>query len=342
MSPKKKNRPTIDEIIELERTGKLPYTDIIVKKDYPIGRIILNRPEKRNAMTGFPGGTTSQLNQAFNEMRVDADIRVILVSANGDCFCSGYDLSSSGNAYGREREKGWAKGLEKEAWTSLSLGGEMRNNPEIKFPVGYWWEALWQNPTPIVTLVDSMCLGGGLHLCNFSDIVYATPDAVFAYPPVRYGSSISMGIIQPWVIGYRKALEMGLTGRFITAQEANDCGLITRIVAREELDKEGEKVSQSIAKVPPMTNYFTKHIIHKYYENVHEVEQWINFARYATGMMEQTDLPGHFWDLFKLSDETGFTEAYKQHREKWGYPDPVLDKEVQRLKKLKEDQANKS
>ena len=86
---------------------------------------------------------------------------------------------------------------------------------------------------------------------------------------------------------------MLLTGRSITAQEAYDCGLITRVIPREELVEQGENVCRSITKVPPMTNYFTKHIIHKYYESEHNVEQWINFARYGTGMMEQSGLPGH-------------------------------------------------
>ena len=130
----------------------------------------------------------------------------------------------------------------------MSPESKFRNAPAI------WEEELWNNPKPSVALVDSFCLGGGLWLINNMDVVLSTPDAVFAYPPIRYGASVTTEILPPWILGLRGVMDMCLTGRFISAQEALNWGLISRIVPAEKLEEQGQRLCESIAKVPPMTS----------------------------------------------------------------------------------------
>jgi len=309
---------------------KVEYTDLIVEKKYPIGYITINRPEKRNSLTAFAGGTCDQLSQAYREMGEDPEIRVFIIKGNGDCFCSGFDMSTYDEGYWKPREKGWAKGRENEAWAPISMG--FPDNPESKFPdPTMWHQELWDNPTPSIALVHSFCLGAGLWNINWMDVVLATPEAVFAYPPIRYGASMVPDIVPAWILGLRRTMEMVLTGRFITAQEAYDSGLVTRIVPEDQLLEEGQKLAESIAKVPPMTNYFSKWTVHQYFEGL-GIKQWHNLGMLTCFMTEQSSLPGHYWDFFELVRKKGFRQGYEEQREKWGYPDPVLNGEVERLR----------
>lgn len=323
-------------ILKLRDAGELPYTDIIVEKKDSIGYITINRPEKRNALSMLLGGTCDQLSQAYREMKVDPDIRVFLLKGAGDCFCSGFDLGQYDEGIYRPREKGPWKGRELEALAEMSAGEPMSSNPEMAYPPAplLWSDGLWDSPTPSVALVHSFCLGAGLWTINQCDIVYAAPTAVFAYPPIRYGASAVLDILPPWILGLRRAMEMGLTGRFITAEEAYSCGLITRIVPEEKLEEEGQKVAESIAKVPVMTNYCTKMAMHNYFDLLN-MRQAQNFGQLLVYMTEQSSLPGHYLDFFELVRKKGVKQGYQEQREKWGYPDEVLDREVARLREKK-------
>ena len=177
-------------------------------------------------------------------------------------------------------------------------------------------------------------------MANLCDIVFATPDAVFAYPPVRYGASLWPGAIQPWILGLRMTMDMALTGRFISADEAYNCGLVTRIIPEDQIEEETRKMAESIAKVPPMTNYFSKKTAHNYFER-RNIREWSEYALLMCLSTEQSSVPGHYWDFFDKVFSKGYTEAYKEHRAKWGYPDPNLDREVTRLKGLRTKRGEK-
>ena len=309
----------------------MEYTDLIIEKKYPIGYITINRPEKRNALTTQPGGTVEQLARAYTDMADDPEIRVFILKGAGDCFCAGFDMGTYDQGYWRERP-GWGKGKENEVWAAVTM--ETAENPESRFFQPMWWNELWNNPKPSIALVHSFCLGAGLANANLCDIVLATPESVFAYPPVRYGASIWPGALQPWLLGLRMCMELALTGRFLDAQEAYNCGLINRIVPEDKLLEEGQRLAESIAKVPPMTNLFSKMTVHQYYDKL-GIREWYDYGQLTCLVTEQSSLPGHYWDFFDIVRDKGFTEAYKIQREKWGYPDPVLDKEVARLKARK-------
>ncbi len=313
------------------------YSDLIVEKKDSIGYITINRPEKRNALTIQQGGTVQQLAEAFEEMRLDSNISVFMLQGTGDVFCAGFDMGTyDQGAYWKSAKTGWAAGRQKEPAVALAtIAGDLEN-PGSKFPDSpMWLEGLWNNPKPSVVKVRSFCFGAGLWLINLSDIVIATPEAIFGYPPVRYGASLTPDILPPWILGLRKTMFMGLTGQSITATEALECGLITKIVPEDKIDEECQKICESISRVPPATNYYTKWIAHNYFEGL-GIKQFRSLGMATVVMTEESSIPGHYWDFFEnLVFKKGFTAAYKEQREKWGYPDPVMDREVARLKAKK-------
>ncbi len=313
-------------------TERLEYTDLIVEKKYPVGYITINRPEKRNALSSTATGSIPQLCQAYMDMADDPEIRVFILKGAGDCFCAGFDMSQYDNSYWKPGENPLRKGREKEVWAAITMGNG--DNPESRYRDPIFWQELWNNPKPSIALVQSFCLGAGMANVNSCDIVIATPDAVFAYPPIRYGASLWPGALQPWLLGLRRAMDMAMTGRFITAQEAYDCGLITKIVPEDKLLEEGIKYAESVAKVPPLTNYFSKLALHNYYEGL-GIKSWFAYAQTTCLVTEQSSLPGHYWDFFDIVRQKGFSTAYKEQRDNWGYDDPVLNEAVARLRAKK-------
>ena len=127
---------------------------------------------------------------------------------------------------------------------------------------------------------------------------------------------------------------MALTGRTITAEEAYTCGLITRIVPEDKIDEAVREEAMMIATVPPATNMFSKRAINNYYEGL-GIEQAQNFGGALVMMTENSWVPGHYFDYFKLVREKGYTEGRKIHRAQFNYNDPILNREVERLKAKK-------
>lgn len=328
----------------------LAYTDIIVERKGPLGYIILNRPERRNAVGTEPGGTIAQIDQAAAELRDDPDVRAIIVKGNGDCFCSGLyqtadqDTGMRGAPPQKEMPKAtkwFTSDLGREPWARyigrdrrLPESGHLRRTP-------FFWESMWNNPKPVIAQVHSYCLGAGLWLINVCDVVYATPDAVFSYPPIRRGASVVLAILPPWLMGRRQCMWAALSGNALTAQQAYDCGLITRVVAGDKIEEAVTKYATSVARVPPVTNMFSKMSINFYYEQL-GVETAEKYGHSNVMMTENSAVPGHYFDYYDNINKFGFREANRLQLEKYSYADDVIDQERSRLAKKKEQQGGKA
>ncbi len=322
---------------------KWEYTDIIVEKKGPIGYIIINRPEKRNSVTTHPGGTIDQIDQAAYEMRDDPAIRVFIVKGTGDVFCSGLYQTADQNTGLRgappteempEATKWFTPELGREAWARYSSRDRRLPESASLKTRTFFWDAFWDNPTPSIAQVDSYCLAAGLWLINVCDVVYATPNAVFSYPPIRRGASIVLTILPPWLMGRRMCMWAGLTGNALTAEEAYNCGLITKIFPEDKIEAEVEKLATSIARVPPTTNMFTKRAINAYYENL-GIDAAKRIGTAFVMMTENSAVPGHYFDYYDNIGKYGFREANRMQLEAHSFADEALDRERERLKSKK-------
>ena len=186
-----------------------------------VATITLNRPENRNALNL---AMCQGLIESANAAARDASIRILFVRANGPAFCAGADL--------KERQ-----GM-REA--------EVRERRMKGFAAYAALEAL---PMPVVAVVAGPAVGSGCEIACACDFIVATPAASFRTPEALRGT---VGATQrlPRVLGKRLAKDLMFTGRTLSAEEARDAGLVSRLVLDVDLEKTLEEIRQTIFNSP--------------------------------------------------------------------------------------------
>ncbi|WP_404477556.1 enoyl-CoA hydratase/isomerase family protein [Novosphingobium sp. BL-52-GroH] len=209
-----------------------------VARNGAIGLLTLNRPAQINAVND---SIRNGLPAAIASFDRDPDIRVILLSGNGDRgFCAGADVKE-----------------QRGAETPLEALRRMGLNP--------WIEGVATARKPVLAAIHGACMGGGMELALACDMRIASPDARFALPEARLGLIPGGGGTQrlPRVVGLGPALDMLMTGRTIDAQEALRIGLVTRLAeSRERLFDVAFEIAQGIAAMPPNAVIAAKRAAH--------------------------------------------------------------------------------
>ena len=186
-----------------------------------VATVTLNRPESRNALNL---DMCERLFSVCREISSNPEMKLVLVRASGTVFCAGADLKERqgmDEAQVRERRmKGFA------AYAAL--------------------EAL---PMPAIAVVHGPAVGSGCEIAAACDFIVATPHASFRTPEALRGT---VGATQrlPRILGKRLAKDMMLTGRELSAEEAREGGLVSRLVSSLDLEKTVEEMAQTILKAP--------------------------------------------------------------------------------------------
>ena len=198
-------------------TGK-----IIVEKDGAVTIIIINRPERKNALDNEAARGLASALKAFEN---DPDARVAVLTGAGDAFCAGADLKELG------------AGTDYFPWAGSDEG-------PLRVPLS----------KPVIAAIEGHACAGGLGVALFCDIRIVDETATFGVFSRRWGVPMSDGttVRLPRVVGQGRALDMLLTGRAVGADEAIAIGLATRKVARGTTRAEAEKLARQIAGFPPI------------------------------------------------------------------------------------------
>jgi 2-(1,2-epoxy-1,2-dihydrophenyl)acetyl-CoA isomerase len=199
----------------------------------------LNRPETSNGL-GVP--LLKELHQALMDCHANPDLKVLLLTGAGKNFCAGGDVKDF--ASHGERLPDYLR--EATAWLSMVT------------------QALITLPAPVVTLVQGYAAGGGgVGLVCASDIVIAAESARFFSGATRVGMAPDGGstVTLSRLIGHRKALEFTLLNTTITAAEAAEWGLITRVVENDQLTATGEQIASELATGPTLGLAATKRLM---------------------------------------------------------------------------------
>lgn len=212
-----------------------------IRYDQPaerVARIVLARSETANAQNYR---MLSELNQAFDRAARDESVRVIVLAADGNHFSSGHDLRATTDMSGIDPVGTWC------CFGAEGAEGYMATEAEMY--VGLCWR--WRNiPKPTIAQVQGKVIAGGLMLVWPMDLVVCSDDATFADPVVAFGVNGHEYFTHPFEAGARLAKEMLFTGRPLTAAEAYQRGMVNKVVARDELERETLALAEHIARRP--------------------------------------------------------------------------------------------
>ncbi len=202
---------------------------ILVQRDRAIATVVLNRPEKLNALTR---PMWKRLGEVFTELSADDGVRcIILRGAGTKAFAPGNDISE----FATERSN---------VEQARAYGGDMRRTIE----------AIDQCRHPVVAQIQGICVGGGLEIAGLADIRICGESSRFGVPINKLGLVMAYAEIGSLIAlaGEAAALEILLEGRVFDAREAKDKGLVTRVVPDAEVEAEARAAAQRIAEGAPL------------------------------------------------------------------------------------------
>jgi enoyl-CoA hydratase/carnithine racemase len=212
------------------------YEHVRLRREGPILRATITNPAKKNAVSA---GVAGDLDRLWRDVDADDDVRVVVLAGEGECFCSGLDLSRIADRDSpgtRPRSKAVAKGIRDRIWDILDC------------------------ETPTIAMVRGPAYGMGVNIALACDFVIAADDARFCDSHVKNGITAGDGGVPlfPLLIGFRRAKEMLMLGEPITGKEAAEIGLINRSVPGDELNDVVDDLAKKIADGPPLALAWTK------------------------------------------------------------------------------------
>lgn len=192
-----------------------------------IATITLDRPEAANAQNS---DLLDELDAAWTRAAQDPEVAVIVLRGEGKHFSAGHDL--------------------KDRWPSaddITLEWIYQNESRRYLEYSLRWRNV---PKPSIAAVQGRCIAGGLLLCWPCDLIVAADDALFSDPVVLMGIGGVEYHGHTWELGARKAKEILFTGRAVTATEAEQVGMVNKVVPRAELDEQTRALATRIAAMP--------------------------------------------------------------------------------------------
>ena len=225
------------------------YENILYETSDRICRIILNRPEKMNALSW---NLRQEILDALKVAERDDTIRVIIIKGAGRCFSSGYDLTPEDPS----------PNMPEDGYVSPRLDWITSQYPRNL--IASWW-TIWDLLKPVIAQIHGYCLAGGSELASMCDLRIVAEDAVIGYPPAR---NLSVGDVMyhPWLMGMSKAKEFLFTGDPMSGKEGVTFGWANQAYPVDELEEETEKLARRIALIDTDLICFNKRAVNRAYE----------------------------------------------------------------------------
>ena len=217
---------------------------IELRIDSGIATVILNRPDKRNAIND---GLREQLISALGRVQAKKEVRALVLTGRGKAFCAGGDIAAMKKRF--EAPAG-----------EVAFNGWKRQQR-----VHYAQALLHTLPIPTIAAVNGPAIAGGCGLATLCDFTLASSEAEFGYTEVRIGfvpAIVSAFLLRQ--VGEKQARDLLLTGRIIGAEEAFRLGLVNEVVAPDHLLQRARALANSLLENSPASLAATKRLL-KYY-----------------------------------------------------------------------------
>jgi enoyl-CoA hydratase/carnithine racemase len=198
---------------------------VVVQREPPAARIVLNRPERRNALSL---ALMQELVHVLDDLRADDGVRAIVIEGAGTAFSAGHDLSEM-------------------------VGRDIAFYQELFDVCTVLMETIHRVPQPVIAKVDGVATAAGCQLVAACDLAIASETARFATPGVKIGLFCSTPMVPvSRAVGRKRALELLLTGEPIEARTALAWGLVNRVVPAEELDASVAELVERVTRSSPL------------------------------------------------------------------------------------------
>ncbi len=214
---------------------------VLVKKNLPSGTIVLNRPDKRNALSRQ---MLTDLAQAFDDLHQERKVRAVIVTGAGSAFCAGMDLA--------EMQETSKQPDSFAPWHEDAVQYRELIDKMLRFP------------KPIIAAVNGPVVAGGIGLMLASDIVVAAEGAKFGLPEPKRG--IVAGMVAPLLffrLGASHAANLLLTARTIESAEAHRIGLVHEMVKSDLAWARAQEIAGEIAQSAPEAIQLTKRLLNE-------------------------------------------------------------------------------
>ncbi len=215
-----------------EDTGELAGLSILVEIDGPVATLVLNRPEKRNAVRY---SMWTAIEREVGLLAANPEVRVLVVRGAGSHFCAGADIS------------------------------ELTNGPGGEYARANWAaeEALAAFPGPTLAVIRGNCIGGGVSIATACDVRFAADDATFGITPARLGIVYPTNALERAVrlVGASAAKLLMYTGEIVGAERALSMGLVDEVHPAEMLEARAESWVAAVLERSELTQTATKQMV---------------------------------------------------------------------------------
>ena len=250
----------------------MAYSHIIVSMEDGYAVVQFNRPEVLNALNIK---LMEELVQALENLDKDDAVRCIILTGNEKAFAAGADIKEMADASAVE----------------MLLRDQFAR-----------WDRIRKIKKPLIAAVSGFALGGGCELSMTCDIIIASETAKFGQPEISIGVMPGAGGTQRLTraVGKYKAMEMILTGKMISAEEAGRWGLVNKVVPAEMYLEEAKSLAKEIASKPPVAVRLAKESVLKSFDTT--IEGGLEFER------------KNFYLLFATDDQKEGMKAFMERR----------------------------
>jgi len=217
----------------------MTYELILVQYEAPIAIVQINRPRQLNALNSQ---VMQEMTRALETLDNDAAIGCMIVTGDERAFGAGADIKDMADATAVEMlQRNWIA----------------------------YWDRIKHISKPVIAAVSGYAVGGGCELAMACDLIVASESAQFSQPEINLGVIPGAGGTQRLTraIGKAKAMDMVLTGRALSAREAEANGLVARVYPTEVYLDEAKKLAREIASKAPVALRFAKESVNKAFES---------------------------------------------------------------------------
>ncbi|MCK5575205.1 MAG: enoyl-CoA hydratase [Sphingomonadales bacterium] len=252
----------------------MSYETLLVDKADGVAVVTLNRPDALNALNGQ---LMNEMTDVLRDIESDDTIGCTVITGSEKAFAAGADI----------------KEMSSKGYMDVFMEDFITAN----------WEEASRCRKPIIAAVAGYALGGGCELAMMCDFIIAADNAKFGQPEIKLGVIPGAGGTQRLTrfVGKSKAMDMVLTGRMMDAEEAERCGLVSRVVPLADMKDEAIKAAKTIAGLSMPSVMIAKEAVDRSYETT--LSEGIRFERRV------------FHSLFATDDQTEGMAAFVEKRQ---------------------------